>query len=93
MENQLKFLEEAIVKLPSPIDSEKIRSYMPKSICQMAPYPTDTPENFDTIDYFLQLSSETLFFIFYYLEVKFFTHIKYFFFFRVLELNYTQLGP
>lgn len=71
LENQLKFLEEAATKLPSPLDSEKARAYLPKIQCPVAPYPAETPPNFDTFDYFLQLSSETLFFIFYYLEVIF----------------------
>lgn len=69
LENQFRFLDEAAIKLPSPLDSEKTRAYMPKSQCQVAPYPIETSGNFDTMEYFLQLTSETLFFIFYYLEV------------------------
>ncbi|CAC5378683.1 unnamed protein product [Mytilus coruscus] len=63
-------LEAAYHHLPHPSDSERIRHYLPRH-----PFPTPTyypqlpPPHADSVDYFFQrLSTETLFFIFYYME-------------------------
>ncbi|CAC5378682.1 CNOT3 [Mytilus coruscus] len=67
---QLTMLEAAYHHLPHPSDSERIRHYLPRH-----PFPTPTyypqlpPPHADSVDYFFQrLSTETLFFIFYYME-------------------------
>ena len=66
---QLTMLEAAYHHLPHPSDSERIRHYLPRH-----PFPTPTfypqlpPPHADSVDYFQRLSTETLFFIFYYME-------------------------
>ncbi|VDN50410.1 unnamed protein product [Dracunculus medinensis] len=69
MEKQLALLDNALTRLPAPMDSEKPRSYLPKMTC-MTPsyYPQCAPPNADTLEYYLRLSPETLFFVFYYME-------------------------
>lgn len=66
---QLAMLETAYHHLPLPADSEKVRPYL-----QRSPYPTPAhhhqhpPQHVDSIEFFQRLSTETLFFIFYYQE-------------------------
>ena len=55
--------------MPHPSDSERLRNYMPRSPIMTPPYyPQTVPPASDTLDFFHRLSTETLFFIFYYLE-------------------------
>ena len=62
-------LEAASQHLPHPSDSERLRPYLPRNPCQTpAYYPQAPPPASDTIDFFQRLSTETLFFIFYYME-------------------------
>uniref|UniRef100_A0A1I8ENS2 Not1 domain-containing protein n=1 Tax=Wuchereria bancrofti TaxID=6293 RepID=A0A1I8ENS2_WUCBA len=68
-ETQLKLLEHALTRTPLPMDSEKPRSYLPKMPCVTATYYPQAPLiNADTLEYYLRLSPETLFFAFYYME-------------------------
>ncbi|XP_028395465.1 CCR4-NOT transcription complex subunit 3-like [Dendronephthya gigantea] len=66
---QLALVEPAFHHLPFPSDSERVRPYLPRT-----PYPTaghhhhQMPPHLDSIDFFQRLSTETLFFIFYYQE-------------------------
>lgn len=66
---QLAMLEAAYHHLPLPADSEKVRPCLPRN-----PYPTPAhhhqhpPQHVDSIEFFQRLSTETLFFIFYYQE-------------------------
>ncbi|CAB3990434.1 CCR4-NOT transcription complex subunit 3 [Paramuricea clavata] len=66
---QLALVEPAFHHLPFPSDSERVRPYLPRT-----PYPTAShhhhqmPPHLDSIDFFQRLSTETLFFIFYYQE-------------------------
>jgi CCR4-NOT transcription complex subunit 3 len=68
---QLSILEATIKKLPVPTDTERIRSYLPRR-------PTITPSIFpvtplvghDTLEFLAKVHSETLFFMFYYMEVR-----------------------
>ncbi|CAH3181966.1 unnamed protein product [Porites evermanni] len=66
---QLAMLEAAYHHLPLPADSEKVRHCLPRN-----PYPTPPhhhqhpPQHVDSIEFFQRLSTETLFFIFYYQE-------------------------
>ena len=55
--------------MPHPSDSERLRAYLPRSPYMTPPYyPQAVPLASDTLDFFHRLSTETLFFIFYYLE-------------------------
>lgn len=66
---QLAMVEAAYHHQPQPADSEKVRPYL-----QRSPYPTPAhhhqhpPQHVDSIEFFQRLSTETLFFIFYYQE-------------------------
>jgi len=70
-EQQLQYtmLEAAAHHLPHPSDSERLRPYLPRNPCHTPLYyPQSPPPGSDTIDFFQRLSTETLFFIFYYME-------------------------
>uniref|UniRef100_T1IZ81 CCR4-NOT transcription complex subunit 3 n=1 Tax=Strigamia maritima TaxID=126957 RepID=T1IZ81_STRMM len=66
---QLGMLEAAFHHLPHPSDSERLRHYLPRN-----PFPTPSyyaqtpPPHSDTVEFFQRLPTETLFFIFYYME-------------------------
>ncbi|CAI4230726.1 unnamed protein product [Auanema sp. JU1783] len=65
----LAALEAAFQRAPLPMDSEKPRTYLPKILYPgNTLYPQNPPPNSDTLEYYLRLSPETLFFIFYYME-------------------------
>ncbi|XP_034946246.1 CCR4-NOT transcription complex subunit 3 [Chelonus insularis] len=70
-EHQLQFqmMEAAYYHMPHPSDSERLRSYLPRNLCQTPPYyqQVQLPHS-DTVEFFQRLSTETLFFIFYYME-------------------------
>jgi CCR4-NOT transcription complex subunit 3 len=67
--NQLHLLEAASKHLPQPSDSERVRTYL-----QRNPYPSPVyhcqhaPPHMDSFEFFQRLNTETLFFIFYYME-------------------------
>jgi len=66
---QFSMLEAASHHLPHPSDSERLRPYLPRNPCHTPPYyPQAPPPGSDTIDFFQRLSTETLFFVFYYME-------------------------
>lgn len=66
---QLQILDTTMQKCPVQMDSEKPRSYLPKMPCQTPPYYPQAPlSNADSLEYYLRLSVETLFFTFYYME-------------------------
>jgi len=66
---QYSMLEAASHHLPHPSDSERLRPYLPRNPCHTPQYyPQAPPPGSDTIDFFQRLSTETLFFIFYYME-------------------------
>ncbi|XP_015516197.1 CCR4-NOT transcription complex subunit 3 isoform X6 [Neodiprion pinetum] len=70
-EHQLQFqmMEAAYYHMPHPSDSERLRSYLPRNLCKTPPYyqQVQLPHS-DTVEFFQRLSTETLFFIFYYME-------------------------
>ncbi|KAI1721082.1 NOT2 / NOT3 / NOT5 family domain-containing protein [Ditylenchus destructor] len=69
LEVQLNMLESALPRVPVQMDSEKPRSYLPKMPCQTPSYyPQAPPPNADTLEYYLRLNVESLFFTFYYME-------------------------
>lgn len=66
---QYAMLEAAFHHMPHPSDSERLRPYLPRNPCQTPTYyPQLPPIGSDTIDFFQRLTTETLFFIFYYME-------------------------
>lgn len=70
-QTQLVMMDCALQRMPLQMDSEKPRSYLPKMPCQTPSYyPQVPPPNADSLEYFLRLSPETLFFTFYYMEVR-----------------------
>uniref|UniRef100_A0A1I7YVH3 NOT2_3_5 domain-containing protein n=1 Tax=Steinernema glaseri TaxID=37863 RepID=A0A1I7YVH3_9BILA len=65
----LHMLEHAHQRMPYAMDAEKPRAYLPKMPCLVPSYyPQAPPSNADTMEYYLRLSPETLFFAFYYME-------------------------
>lgn len=66
---QLTMQEAAYHHLPHPSDSERLRPYLPRNHCPTPTYyPQIPPPHSDTVEFFQRLSTETLFFIFYYME-------------------------
>lgn len=66
---QLKMLDAAFRHLPQRQDSEKMRPYISRSAVPIASYHHhQPPPTIDTLEFFQRLSTETLFFIFYYQE-------------------------
>uniref|UniRef100_A0A671XN17 CCR4-NOT transcription complex, subunit 3a n=1 Tax=Sparus aurata TaxID=8175 RepID=A0A671XN17_SPAAU len=67
--------ESAWTHMPHPSDSERIRQYLMRNPCPTLPFHHQIPPHHsDSIEFYQRLSTETLFFIFYYLEVKPCTH-------------------
>ncbi|XP_039292781.1 CCR4-NOT transcription complex subunit 3 [Nilaparvata lugens] len=66
---QFQMMEAAYYHMPHPADSERIRQYLPRNPCPTPPYYNQVPlAHSDTLEFFQRLSTETLFFIFYYME-------------------------
>jgi len=66
---QYQMLEAAFQHMPHPSDSERLRPYLPRNPCLTPPYyPQLPPPGSDSLDFFQRLTTETLFFIFYYME-------------------------
>ncbi|XP_077599602.1 CCR4-NOT transcription complex subunit 3-like isoform X2 [Stigmatopora nigra] len=63
-------LEEAVwARMPHPSDSERIRQYLMRNPCPPVPFHHQVPPpHSDSVEFYQRLSTETLFFIFYYLE-------------------------
>ncbi|XP_019724513.1 CCR4-NOT transcription complex subunit 3a isoform X2 [Hippocampus comes] len=61
--------ESAWTHMPHPSDSERIRQYLMRNPCPTLPFHYQMPPHHsDSIEFYQRLSTETLFFIFYYLE-------------------------
>ncbi|XP_039535573.1 CCR4-NOT transcription complex subunit 3a isoform X2 [Pimephales promelas] len=61
--------ESAWTHMPHPSDSERIRQYLMRNPCPTPPFHHQVPPHHsDSIEFYQRLSTETLFFIFYYLE-------------------------
>ncbi len=70
-QKQMQFVEASISRIPPPVDSERLRLYLSRNPCPTPPYyPQIPPPLSDTLEYFNRLLPETLFFIFYYMEVS-----------------------
>lgn len=66
---QFQMMEAAYYHMPHPSDSERLRPYLPRNPCPTPAYYNQTPlPHSDTVEFFQRLSTETLFFIFYYME-------------------------
>lgn len=69
---QLEILDSALKKLPIPSDSERNKIYFSRTPVHTPNYyPSVPPPGHDSLDFLCRLSSETLFFMFYYMEVIF----------------------
>ncbi|XP_050684382.1 CCR4-NOT transcription complex subunit 3 isoform X2 [Leptidea sinapis] len=68
-QSQFTMMEAAFYHMPHASDSERMRVYLPKNICQTPAYYNQVllPHS-DTVEFFQRLSTETLFFVFYYME-------------------------
>uniref|UniRef100_A0A3B3SMA6 CCR4-NOT transcription complex subunit 3 n=1 Tax=Paramormyrops kingsleyae TaxID=1676925 RepID=A0A3B3SMA6_9TELE len=61
--------ESAWAHMPHPSDSERIRQYLMRNACPTLPFhQLVPPPHSDSVEFYQRLSTETLFFIFYYLE-------------------------
>jgi len=68
---QLMLLDSAFKKLPHASDTERIRNYLPRIMVNTPSYyPISLPNSHDSLDFLGKLGSETLFFMFYYMEVS-----------------------
>ncbi|XP_044730157.1 CCR4-NOT transcription complex subunit 3 isoform X3 [Chrysoperla carnea] len=66
---QFQMMEAAYYHMPHPADSEKLRTYIARNQCQTPAYYQQTPlPHSDTVEFYQRLSTETLFFVFYYME-------------------------
>ena len=62
-------LEAAFRHMPHPSDCEVQRHYLPRNPCSTPTYyPQQPVPHHDTLEYYMRLSTETLFFNFYYME-------------------------
>ncbi|XP_077299645.1 CCR4-associated factor Not3 isoform X2 [Arctopsyche grandis] len=66
---QLQMTEATFYHLPHPSDAERARNYLPRNMCPTPLYYNQVllPHS-DTVDFYQRLSTETLFFVFYYME-------------------------
>ncbi|GFG31476.1 hypothetical protein Cfor_11955 [Coptotermes formosanus] len=66
---QFQMMEAAYYHMPHPSDSERLRTYLPRNPVPTPVYYHQVPlPHSDTVEFFQRLSTETLFFIFYYME-------------------------
>lgn len=66
---QQSVMESCFHHLPLASDSERLRNYLPRNPCPTPHYHCQImPHRMGTLEFFMRLSTETLFFIFYYQE-------------------------
>ncbi|XP_015786468.1 CCR4-NOT transcription complex subunit 3 isoform X2 [Tetranychus urticae] len=66
---QLHMLEAACRHTIYPVDSQRLRPYLPPNPCPTPSYyPQQALQHSDSVEFFHRLSTETLFFIFYFME-------------------------
>lgn len=68
-QTQFQLMEAAFYHMPHPSDSEKIRTYLPRNPYTTPSYYIQTPlAHSDSLEFYQRLATETLFFVFYYME-------------------------
>ena len=69
---QQRVLDGVVRRLPVPADTQRANRFVPRLASPPYPssYPTVPLPNSDSLDFFLKLQPETLFFIFYYYQVS-----------------------
>ncbi|KAJ8981393.1 hypothetical protein NQ317_002587, partial [Molorchus minor] len=68
-QQQFQLMEGAFYHMPHPSDSERIRTYLPRTPCTTPSYYIQTPlAHSDSLEFYQRLATETLFFVFYYME-------------------------
>ncbi|KAI8797478.1 CCR4-NOT transcription complex subunit 3-like isoform X1 [Biomphalaria glabrata] len=66
---QSAMVDAAYHHLPHPSDSERMRHFLPRNPCPTASYyPSTASPHADTVEFYQRCGTETLFFIFYYME-------------------------
>lgn len=66
---QFQMMEAAYYHMPHPSDSERLRQYMPRNPYRTPSYYSQQPlPHSDTLEFYQRLATETLFFVFYYME-------------------------
>uniref|UniRef100_A0A0B7AL50 CCR4-NOT transcription complex subunit 3 n=1 Tax=Arion vulgaris TaxID=1028688 RepID=A0A0B7AL50_9EUPU len=66
---QVAMLEACLQHLPHPSDSERLRYFLPRNPCPTPSYyPTASFPHVDAVEIYQRCGTETLFFIFYYME-------------------------
>ena len=66
---QVAMMEACWRHMPHPSDSERLRHYLPRNPCPTPTFYHQVPlQQHDSFEFYLRLSTETLFFIFYYME-------------------------
>ncbi|XP_049819684.1 CCR4-NOT transcription complex subunit 3 isoform X2 [Aethina tumida] len=68
-QTQFQLMEAAFYHMPHPSDSERIRTYLPRNPYNTPAYYVQSPlAHSDTLEFYQRLATETLFFVFYYME-------------------------
>lgn len=68
-QQQFQMMEAAFYHMPTPTDSERLRSYLPRNQYHTPHYYIQQPlPHSDTLEFYQRLATETLFFVFYYME-------------------------
>ncbi|XP_017775851.1 PREDICTED: CCR4-NOT transcription complex subunit 3 [Nicrophorus vespilloides] len=68
-QSQFQMMESAFYHMPQPSDSERLRTYLPRNQCSTPVYYIQQPlPQSDTLEFYQRLGTETLFFVFYYME-------------------------
>ncbi|XP_018325430.1 CCR4-NOT transcription complex subunit 3 isoform X2 [Agrilus planipennis] len=68
-QQQFQMMESAYYHMPHPSDSERTRTYLPRNPIHTPPYYIQQPlPHSDTLEFYQRLATETLFFVFYYME-------------------------
>lgn len=68
-QTQFQMMEAAHRHMPHPSDSERLRTYLPRNPYRTPSYYIQQPlPHSDTLEFYQRLATETLFFVFYYME-------------------------
>ncbi|XP_074032938.1 CCR4-associated factor Not3 isoform X6 [Leptinotarsa decemlineata] len=68
-QTQFQLMESAFYHMPHLSDSERIRPYLPRTPCPTPAYYIQSPlAHSDSLEFYQRLATETLFFVFYYME-------------------------